>query len=218
VLNASYYTNVRKLPFHLTGKALPVVTETARKIDSFRHLPKGWHYGEGGPAQESAASAAEAILWVFALAEVSDTGAFPGAHGEVMVTAYVDSHYLEAIAETDGSISLTYEVDDAELFSNGRMRLRDAIEKVREILGGAWSTSAFYTLNTLIITPNKIVSRVWLSETQLGAEHLLCNAPVSMQQTAQFATTFGVITPPILPESHPFSGFLTKESSQMDVA
>ena len=218
MLNVSYYASVRKLPFHLTGKALPVITETARKIDSFRHLPEGWHYGEGGPAQESAAAAAESILWVFALAEVSDTGAFPGAHGEVMVTAYVDSHYLEAIAETDGSISLTYELDDVELFSKGHMRLRDAIEKVREILGGAWSTSAFYTLSTLIITPSKIASRAWLSETRLGAEHLLCNAPVSMQQTAQYATILGVITPPILPESLPFFGYLKKASSQQDIA
>jgi hypothetical protein len=213
VLNAT----VRKLPIHLTGKALPVVTETARKIDSFRYLPKGWHYGEGGPAQEAAAASAEAILWVFALSEISDTGAFPGAHGEVMVTAYVDSHYLEAIAEIDGSISLTYEVDDVEMFPAERMRLADAIKKIREILGGAWSTSASYTLGTLIITPSRIASRVWLSETRLGAEHLLCNAPVSMRRMSQSANMQDV-TMQMWPATPQYFGYLTSESLEGDTA
>jgi hypothetical protein len=217
VRNAPQYTRVQRSSFYLTGTAMPVLGETYQKIDSFRLLPKGWHYGEGGPAEESAASAAEAILWAFALEGVSDTSAFPGANGEVMVTAYVDSHYLEAIAETDGSVSLTYELDDFELFSKERMRLVDAIAKVRGILGGVWSTSAFYMSNILTITPNKIVSKVWLSETQLGAEHLLCNVPVLTRQTPQYAITLDAITLPTLQENHPFFGYLTKNSSQQAI-
>jgi hypothetical protein len=218
MLNTAYYSNIFRSPFHLTGKALPVITETARKIDSFRHLPRGWHYGAGGPATESAASSAESILWILGLAGVTDTGAFPGADGEVMVTAYVDSYYVEAIAETNGSVSVTYELNDTEIFSQTRMHLEDAISKIREILGGIWSTSAFYTSSTSTVTQRKTVSRVWLSETQQGAVHLLCNAPVLMQQTLQSAITFGDTIPQTWPVNLPFSGFLTRESSQKDVA
>src|ERR1700733_11173864 len=98
-----YPVNIRRSSFHVTGKTLPVTSETAEKIESFRFLPTGWHFGEGGPADEIAIASAEEMLGVFIQNGVVDTGAFPGVAGEVMVTAYIDSHYVEAIAETDGS-------------------------------------------------------------------------------------------------------------------
>ena len=220
MLNAAHYVNHWRQHFYVTGIAVPTpVLNTAQKIDSFRHFPKGWHYGEGEPALEIAARIAEHILWEFAKGGASDTEAFPGTSGEVMVTAYIGSHYLEAIAESDGSVSLAYELDDVELFAKPRMPLKDAIAKVQEILGAVWrSTFGSYILNISTTAPHKTASRVWLSETQPGAERLLCNGPVSMRQTPQFATTLDDTTLPLPPESLQFFGYLTRPSSQQDIA
>jgi hypothetical protein len=163
-------------------------------------------------------AAAESILWTLVLEGMSDTNAFPGISGEVMVTAYSDGHYIEAIVENDGSISLMHEFNDAEMFSKEHMLQADAIAKLRDILGEIWSTSASYTPNTSIITLRKTVSRVWLSETHpTAAEHPLFNVPVLTQPTLVFAATLDTIIPPQLPENHPFLGSLTKAYSARDI-
>jgi hypothetical protein len=193
---AIYYVGSSGARRNLTGGSITATVETAKKIASFCNLAVGWHYGDGGPVSQPTIAAAESILWTLVLEGISDTNAFPGINGEVMVTAYSDGHYIEAIVENDGSISLTHEFNDVEMFSKEHMLQADAMAKLRDILGEIWSTSASYTPNTSIITLRKTVSRVWLSETHpTAAEHLLFNVPVLTQPTLAFAATLDTIIP-----------------------
>ena len=72
---------------------------TEKKIQSFKELESGWHYGEGVSIKQSVLDNAillnqEAINQAF-----YETDAFPGLNGEVMVTIYSGEHYLEFTLE-----------------------------------------------------------------------------------------------------------------------
>lgn len=151
-----------------SGPPLPALPKTVEKIASFRHLRLGWHYGEGGPIDESVIYAAAGFFWQFFLRGFNDADAFPGAHGEVMVTAYEGDHYVEVIAETDGSVSVAYEFKDEEMCVSERISPAEATKVLTELVGIIWSTSDFCTLINSIPTYNKTVLRAWLSEVRLG--------------------------------------------------
>jgi hypothetical protein len=191
------------------------ILRTLEKIQSFRNNVPGWHYGQGVPANDTVISRASAIVLSMALAGIEETSAFPGIDGEIMVTGYDGAHYYEAIVETDGSISLTYEFQDAEKFSKERMPEEEATTKLQQLLGERWNTSGSYILNILTVIPSKIGSRVWLSGIpQMAVGHPLSNASVLTVQTTAFATTLDATTQPGLQANHPFFGYLTKESFQ----
>ena len=196
----------------------PRLVNTVKKIKSFEHLSPGWNYGRGGPISPSVISDATAFLWKFALSGLNDTDAFPGINGEVMVTAYEGEHYVEAIVEADGSISLTYEVNDVENFSKERMDSEEATRKLQEISGGIWNMFDFCIRTISTPTLDKIGSRVWLSEIPLmEVGHPLSNALALTQPAAAFVTTYDVTTPLGLQTNHPFFGNLTKASLQRDI-
>jgi len=143
-----------------------VATATAEKIISFGSLAPGWHYGNGGPINSKTIDLALAIYWQFFLGGLEETDAFPGADGEVMVTAYFDAHYLEVIVESDDTMSFTYEVGDEEMLPPLEHRPPEEISKLLAgVMRGIWSTSAFCTVTTSIPGRNKIVSKVWHSKT-----------------------------------------------------
>lgn len=75
---------------------------TERKLEGFKSLPSGWHYGDGGPLTERQATSARAVLTCFNLAGLNDTDVFFGADGTVMVTAYSGDDYYEV--EIDNGI------------------------------------------------------------------------------------------------------------------
>jgi hypothetical protein len=188
---------------------------TMRKIQSFEKLALGWNYGQGGPVDPTVIRGAITVLLKFSLAGLNDTDAFPGLNGEVMVTAYEGDHYLEAILENDGSITVTYDVNDVEKFSKERMGSESALSKLQEIAGEIWNMSDFYIKTFSTPTLDKIGSRVWPSEIpQTAVERPLSNVLVSTQPVAGFAATYDIITPHGLQANHPFSGNLTKAFSQ----
>jgi hypothetical protein len=191
---------------------------TMMKIQSFENLALGWNYGEGGPIDPSVIRGAISILLKFSLTGLTDTDAFPGINGEVMVTAYERDHYLEAIVESNGSISVTYDVNDVEKFSKERMEPEEALTKLQDLAGQIWNTSDFYIRTISTLTLDKTGSRVWPSETLLAeVEHPLSNALASRQPMSGFATTYDTITPHGLQANHPFFGNLTKASSLQDI-
>jgi len=191
---------------------------TMRKVQSFKNLALGWNYGQGGPVDPNVVRGAIAVLLNFSLAGLTDTDAFPGINGEVMVTAYERDHYLEAIVESDGSVSVTYDVDDVEKFSKERMGSEEALNKLQEIAGEIWNMFDFYIRTISIQTPDRIGSRVWPSEIpQTVAEPPLSSAIVSTPPAQTFATTFDTIIPHGLQANHPFFGNLTRPSSQRGI-
>lgn len=187
-----------------------------RKLGSFRHLPAGWHYGDGGPIEQRILDAAGDVLAKLALSGFEHTDTFPGACGEVMVTAYENDHYLEIIVETDCSFGLVYEVDGQEELAEERMSQEAAFKKIDEIVGVIWNTCVFYTPS--ISTLNKTASKAWLSGTpQTPAAAQWLRWTVLTPVGDQFANMLDTSTHPQLRASHPFFGSLKKTSFRYDL-
>src|SRR5688572_19040410 len=108
----------------------PDVTE--KKIQSFKKLENGWHYGEGGPLEQAVIDNAillnkEAIRLGF-----YETDAFPGVNGEIMFTIYFGNQYLEFIIEPVGNVTFSYEEEDEEVDYQEGLSFSDARMKIKE--------------------------------------------------------------------------------------
>ena len=71
--------------------------KTVRKIERFGALSVGWHYGIGGPIDDDIIQSAKATHEFLLMLALTKTDAFPGQHGEVMVTAYHRGHYANEL-------------------------------------------------------------------------------------------------------------------------
>lgn len=89
-------------------------TTTQRKIESFRTLNAGWHYGAGGPVSVDVISRAQDVYLRLLMHSLTRTDAFAGAGGEVLVAAYRGNHYVGVTIEPDGSYAMTHEIEGRE--------------------------------------------------------------------------------------------------------
>jgi hypothetical protein len=172
-----------------------VPQNTAEKILSFRNLPLGWHYGNGGPIDDAVIASAIQLYWLMLQNRLINTDAFPGADGEIQLTAYHTAldgnrHYIGIMIEPTGELSLVYEIDGQD----GRQPIEAAdLETVKttlreiagSIAGRQWNTSDIFTQKTSTIlagvlpkSPSKnqawtvalpssgeIVSTIWATTT-----------------------------------------------------
>lgn len=74
------------------------------KIQGFKKLPAGWHFGEGIAAHPVAVGHAIALAREAAKLGYTNIDAFPGSDGEVMVCAHFGRHRLDLTCETDGTV------------------------------------------------------------------------------------------------------------------
>jgi hypothetical protein len=158
----------------LSTSGIVTIDSTAQKIRGFSNLSPGWHYGEGKAPSEAMIDAA--IGWNSTLlsAGFSTTDAFPGTHGEVMITGYYGPHYIEILLETDFGVTLTYEINNQEKKYLERVAAAVAYAALQEIAGEIWNTSAYSIQSTL--TVSSMSSKAWPSRTQV-MEPQLFNEP-----------------------------------------
>lgn len=185
--------------------------ETIAKIQSFAKLPSGWHYGQGGSPSRQAIS--DAVVWSNILTGLgfSRTDAFPGASGEILITAYHGAHQIDIIVEADLTISLTHEYNDEERSAGvHHVSVQEAIQVLGKIVGEIWSTSDFYTPGTS--TQTRINLPALPSEMEMaglqsfGGTAWLRPGQLSANTSGDIILTSG--------ESHPFFGFSTRRSSR----
>lgn len=197
---------------------------TPAKIISFGELPDGWHYGEGGPPAKETIDFAQDLYWLLLRLGYNETDAFPGIHGEVMVTGYEGARYVELIAEKDGTVSVHLERNGDEIYSEEHRPLKEAAATVEhfsmedDVVEGKWITSGSYTKNTSILTPLKTALRAWPSETPTGAEFLLYNVPASTQDVVQYVNMPGTFTLNKLQVLPRFSGNLMHRYFQREAS
>jgi hypothetical protein len=178
--------------------ALDAMSDTPEKIISFGELPAGWHYGNGGPIDDAVIDIALDLYWHLALNHFTHTDAFPGADGEIQLTAYHTAsdgtrYYIGIIIEPTGQLSLVYEINGRD----GREPIDaadiDAIKTaVREIAGDIagrrWSTSDIFTQKTL--TTSAVASQRSPSRNQAWmVVHPLSNELVWMPSATVIAST-----------------------------
>lgn len=102
---------------------------TIEKILSFKKLEKGWHYGEGVPAQLNAIDGA-LHLYSCAYKLGLETDAFPCLDGEIMLCVYDGPHTFEFIVDDSGNIEFIHEIGDSEAARSNDMCLQDAVDVI----------------------------------------------------------------------------------------
>jgi hypothetical protein len=187
-MNNFFYYQQRSSSFNFVGPPVPMNRSTESKIRSFSTLQNGWHYGEGKAPSREMIDVAIGWNGVLNWLSFSNTDAFPGIDGEIMVTAYSGPHYIEILIETVG-ISVTYEKNGRELSSVERLGTGKAYAELLRIVGEICNTSAYSIPN--ISTVNLMSSKAWHSEI-LETEHPSFNIPASMRQDQQSARMSGV--------------------------
>lgn len=169
------------------------ISTTIRKIEGFTKLPRGWHYGEGVPASRLSSRRAALLLSrpTMVLASVS-TDAFPGINGEVQVTIYHGSTYLELTIEPNGSITFVREQDDVEIEYLPGLSSQEADERLSQFERDIWDSFGSSTTATTIRLSD--VLRASRSKIPLQRETLIPEYPWSSTSAlsglaVQFADT-----------------------------
>ncbi len=143
--------------------SLNLSSGTAKKIAGFGRLPAGWHYGRGVTPSESTISSALVLHNVMHETGFEQTDAFPGADGEIRVTAYHGPIYLELTVEPNGSLAFVCEYQDVEIANDTGLDLPQAIKNVQKFWGLIWDSSGLYIGSIMIATKGDF--RASLSKT-----------------------------------------------------
>ncbi len=109
------------------------INATEKKINSFKALPIGWHYGSGIPPLAKVLDQANRLNQYAGLMGFEATDAFPGIDGEVMLTVYDGDIYLEFSIEVDSSIDYIHEHGGKEVDSKEKISLHQAINYIEKI-------------------------------------------------------------------------------------
>jgi hypothetical protein len=127
------------------------VDRIATKIRSFAALPKGWHYGEGGPISARVINAS--LMWYDFLidAGVDRIGATPSEDGAVVVSAHIRGRYTEIISENDKTFTVIRDKENGRSIHKRNMTENQAKDLIDQILGRTWNTSAGSTPASLIL-------------------------------------------------------------------
>ena len=166
------------------------VSATAQKIASFRLLPVGWHYGQGGPLSDNAVNKALEIDSYYRQLGFTTTDAFPGADGELMITAYRGPHCIETVISRDALYSVTHERDDTEISATLDVDRITAIRTIRRVGGEIWRSlgwSALFMESTT--TKGRRGLEASRSKTQVMAGFLSFSGTAWTTQSNQFVST-----------------------------
>lgn len=131
-----------------------LTTNTSKKINSFKELPAGWHYGTGGGVTDDVASIALDLHSALLLSGLTKTDAFPGAGGEVLLTGYYRDHYIALTIEPDGRVDCAHELNGEELQASENLSKQEAQAWVMEAARGIWNLSGWFIPATSTILSN----------------------------------------------------------------
>ena len=141
-----------------TDRVSPVEhTPELEKLNSFRNLPAGWHYGSGGPISSSVIADAASVYHQFRLVGFTRNNFFAGENGEILATAYRRDHYVGVTIEPSGSDTMTYEVGNKEVMYLEDLDLKAIKKAILDVAGRIWNISASSTLtSTTTIAANSM--------------------------------------------------------------
>lgn len=175
-------------------EAFPRKSKTERKLGRFKRLPKGWNYGCGLSIRKDVHDCAVDLLSLINQLGLSKTDAFPGSDGDVCITAYRFSHYVEVTIEVNMTISISHEIDDKEVLFKEGLTPRQARTELLGVTEAIWGLSDLSTQPTMIGSKTNLTT--WHLKNPLTvAGPLLSVAGVSTLPEEVFATTFARFIP-----------------------
>ena len=173
------------------------------KIKDFLNLEQGWCYGESKTFTEKDTGIAEQIATHLLSSGFNNLDAFPGLNGEIRVTAYFKTHYLEFTLESGNNITFLHENSNEELEYQENINLENCFKKIKEL--GSLCNS--YVLSTKdISTKNSKDSKVLHSDHLQTVVSLFFVKNVPWKSVDKFASTSKIITL-ISAGNPPYSGY-----------
>jgi hypothetical protein len=145
-------------------------TPELEKLNSFRNLHAGWHYGSGGPISSSVIDNAISVYNLFRLVGFTRNNFFAGENGEILATAYRRDHYVGVTIEPSGSNTITYEVGNKDVMYLEDLDLKSIKKAIIDVAGTIWNMSASSILaSTITIAAN---SMTWSLKTLQEEDYL----------------------------------------------
>ncbi len=186
---------------------MPLTNSTTNKIEEFRNLVEGWHFGEGFAPNDDTIKVAIFLNGVILNEGFTETDAFPGINGEIQITGYNDSLYVELTAEPNRLIIFVLEYEDETVVYEESLSLNQAIARIK-FWGTEWTSSGLFTRTSL--TTVRDVSPVLLfSPVGRMAASPSLKQGVYEEQAQVYAAISSDITKGYQ-ETHPYSGKSTQ--------
>ena len=85
------------------------------KLQTFLTLAPGWSYGEGGPISTQVVDRPQRLIFASMRCGFDKFDAFPGLNGELAVSIYAGSGYLELLLESDDTLTFVHEINGEEI-------------------------------------------------------------------------------------------------------
>ncbi len=177
---------------------MPTIAATREKIEGFRNIPEGWHFGEGIRPSDLSVDLAHLINEAIGQ-YTSTTDAFLGVGGQIQVNGYFGHRFMELILE-DGRVYFLLEKDGRPIFEEKNKGILDAISRIC-YWGAIWATSE-YSIRIISTVQRERLPMLHSSNPALG-EFLLLTANAFMPPVRNFAPISGPITRTLVPPANP---------------
>lgn len=168
----------------------------SQKIDSFRDLKVGWHYGSGAPSPERVIH--DAHQWSEYLSGLGliDVDAFAGDGGETLLSAMLGGHAVDLIVETDRTLSVAYDRDDKQIWYRSHVPAWTARSYVAFLAGEIWNSFAgSIAIDSTLGKTGLPVWRLGIHQTMVAFQFPSANAfmPLGTHQAARFVNTLAYV-------------------------
>jgi hypothetical protein len=148
---------------------------TVTKLESFRRLNTGWHYGEGRDFDSTIINSAIDLHNLAVKLGFFETDAFPGVDGSIMIAIYHKSDYLEFTLTCKNEIIYRRETDNVEV-SEEELITFDQVKTILEGLGqDTWRSSDSYISDITTVGDRDLLPQ-HLRTSGMGFKLLISNA------------------------------------------
>ena len=158
---------------------LPNIDPIVRRINSFKSLPHGWHYGEGRGADQLAVESALHAYRAFRQFGITRIEAFPSVAGEVLIAGYFEEETVEFLCGIDGGVNVLHEQEDEIVYDENYPSVENATEFLRTLPWNLIGKSSVYSILTTTVG-RKEDTPAWLSmplQQMTAFYQLIENAP-----------------------------------------
>ena len=191
----TFFAATKGTPVIWTSSAAPAATPnstTAAKIRSFGNLPDGWHYGSGSGSPPWVVRAALDHLYQFMMLGFSETNAFIGGDGQIMVTAYRGDHCVEVTIELDNTLSVAHQFQGADVSFSPEISKSQAYAELARVVGsidqGKCDTFGLLTSTTLITGQGNFENSLLASQAEAEERLFLMSNAGSLAAAASALT------------------------------
>jgi len=148
---------------------------TITKLESFRRLNAGWHYGEGIDFDANIVNSALNLHNLAVKLGFFETDVFPGVDGSIMIAIYYKADYLEFTLMRNNEIMYRRETDDVEVVEEELIAFNQA-KTILEGLGqDTWKLSDSYISDTTTVGDRDLLPQ-HLRTSGMGFQLLISNA------------------------------------------